>query len=310
MALDPVHELRFPPPTSSLPPQLPVPDLSLVQPLRHDPLDLLDSPLSNPAFIPRDSSIYKEKHRSWVFTVSEERLVANGLSREFYSEIFAKGGIAYICCGYESGPTTSYKHIQGFIRFISPRTFESARRPTIGTNAIRPRRACSQIQERLSNIVRKEETGRKRETSPTSLFAINEQETLMPCRKKLRLNEKSSQTSRMEQLPLPLSQNDLSNMGLSLLSPDSRMPIGSALCRPKCCMCGAPQDWEKLRHSNQLLRDSLSDIIPSHPAIDGSMVTTTNQSSSSTNSSDVSFSGYQWNGLCNPSPPLLEVKGN
>ena len=127
--------------------------------------------------------------------------------------------------------------------------------------------------------------------------------------KEVKIKRKSSQTSRMEQLPLPLSQNDLSNMGLSLLSPDSRMPIGSALCRPKCCMCGAPQDWEKLRHSNQLLRDSLSDIIPSHPAIDGSMVTTTNQSSSFDEFSDVSFSGYQWNGLCNPSPPLLEVKG-
>ena len=64
------------------------------------------------------------KTRCYVFTVSGAVLLSNELDSNFYAGVFSRGNVAYICLGYEY-TTEGYSHIQGFIRFVSCKTFKS-----------------------------------------------------------------------------------------------------------------------------------------------------------------------------------------
>ena len=145
-------------------------------------------------------------------------------------------------------------------------------------------------QKKPSLMPKKEEVLKRKATDLTSLIPLERQldpETSPPSPKRFKSNEASTQVCATELLPLPLSINDLRNMGLSSVCPGSQALIGSELCPPKCCMCGAPQDWERQRLSKQFVLDAISDTTLSHQEIAGLTDTINNQLSSSTNSQTI-----------------------
>ena len=167
-------------------------------------------------------------------------------------------------------------------------------------------------QKKPSLMPKKEEVLKRKATDLTSLIPLERQldpETSPPSPKRFKSNEASTQVCATELLPLPLSINDLRNMGLSSVCPGSQALIGSELCPPKCCMCGAPQDWERqrlsqtvcsrcnIRYHSKSPGDRWFDGYDQQPVILFDEF------------SDYSFSCHQWNGLCDPHPPTLEVKG-
>ena len=260
------------------------------------------------SFIPRNSAIYKAKHRSWVFTVSEERLAIHQLTREFYSDIFSKGGIAYICCGYESGPTTAYAHIQGFIRFQSPRTFESARRLLSGPMpfvhvepAANPGKALEYCKkggdwQEKGNIPHFSFCNR-RTGDPDALS----KETKIKRKIFADLQDGATTTAliaeRPEQYGFILAISRFANADRVRTVPAQVLYVWGSTGLGKTTSFQSVAERLSLRYYTKSPGDRWFDGYDNQPIVLFDEF------------SDVSFSCYQWNGLCNPSPPLLEVKG-
>ena len=77
---------------------------------------------SSGSFFPRPPP---PKSRTFVFTCSGAILSEHGVTSDYFAGLFDAGGLTYICCGYEYSKE-GYSHIQGFARFQSARSFKGA----------------------------------------------------------------------------------------------------------------------------------------------------------------------------------------
>ena len=143
--------------------------------------------------------------------------------------------------------------------------------------------------EELFFTAKSTDRGRKRAASPVSPTSNTPSPSLLSgtSQKYLRLSRSKdafTQTSRTEPDHSTSLKNAPRNMDLLCPSPNSQQLIESDLAQPRCCLCGAPQAWEKLAHFKQCVRDWLSDITLNAPEIDGLTAMTDNPSFSLMNS--------------------------
>ena len=143
--------------------------------------------------------------------------------------------------------------------------------------------------QELSHTARKTGLGKRRATSPPSHIpstASQSQEsmTLPKYPRVSRSKDVCTQTSPMEPAPTTSLSQDQRNTTISCPSHVMQQLIESDLARPRCCLCGATQDWERLRHFKQSVVDLISDTIPNAQVIDGLTAMTANQSYSSMSS--------------------------
>ena len=169
--------------------------------------------------------------------------------------------------------------------------------------------------QELSPTVRRVALGKRRGTSPVSLTSNTasrspESGTSRKYRRVLPSNDASTQTSPMVPAPSILLSSDQKNMDLSCPSQDMQQLIASDLALPKCCLCGAPQEWEKTTTFQAVCERLAVRYYTKCPGdrwfdgYDGQPVILIDEFS------DSSFTCCQWNAFCNPTPPVLEVKGS
>ena len=268
---------------------------------------LLESISSTQSFFPRPAP---PKCRSFIFTCPAANLVKHGFTSDYFAALFDKGGLTYICCGYEYSKT-GYSHVQGFVRFQSPRSFKAALKFLTGP-----------LDPVHIEVAR----------SPTSALAY--------CQKGGSYEEKGNTPHFSKSNTRSAGPRDLSAISKAT---EIKRQLYTSMCNgasPYSLIHERPEEYGFIL---SVSRFATADRIRAFPAqvlyvwgTTGLGKTTTFQTVCDrlnikfyTKSpgdrwfdgydqqsvilfdefSDSSFSCHQWNGLCNPHPPTLEVKG-
>ena len=210
----------------------------------------------------------------YIFTVSGNVLLSYSLSSNFYAGVFARGNVAYVLLGYEYS-ADGYSHIQGFIRFVSQKTFKSAVKLLSGPM---PNVHCQPSRDPSGAITYCKKGGSWEEkgnipcflshqTQPRGVRRVGLHENIEEC---LPSNDASTQTSPMVPAPSILLSSDQKNMDLSCPSQDMQQLIASDLGPAQVLFCVGPhRSGKKLRRFKQCVRDWLSDTTLSAPVTAG-----------------------------------------
>ena len=259
------------------------------------------------SFFPRPAPA---KSRTYIFTCSAAVLVEHGLDSQYFAALFDSGGLTYICCGYEYSKD-GYSHIQGFARFQSARSLKGAIKffsgtlPSIHVEVAKcPSAALTYCQKGGSF----EEKGNKPLFSHTSGASAGPRD-LTSISKAVAIKRQLYTSLCNGATPLSLINDRPEEYGFILsvsrfASADRiRAVPAKVLYVWGTTGLGKTTTFQTICSRLTIKFHSKS---PGDRWFDGY-----NQQSVILfdEFSDYSFSCNQWNGLCDPDPPSLEVKG-